>query len=95
MTTVSGRSASTMNSEPKAIEVELKFLFSKENKEKVLALGAELLQKKRIHDVYYDTEDYQLTLNDRWLRLRDNRWELKCPPAESVSNFGNCSRQYA
>jgi hypothetical protein len=33
----------------------------------------------RIVDRYFDTEDFVLTTQDHWLRLRDSRWELKQP----------------
>ncbi|EKE16534.1 MAG: hypothetical protein ACD_11C00004G0032 [uncultured bacterium] len=60
------------------IEVEKKFLFSKKQirdiSEKFKFFGEET-----IVDVYYDTEKYNLTKNDIWLRNRNGDFQLKIP----------------
>ncbi|MBI5794487.1 CYTH domain-containing protein [Candidatus Uhrbacteria bacterium] len=58
------------------IEVEKKFRLDKRQEEQ-LTKDAEFLGSKMNEDVYWDTEDYQLTCQDHWLRLRNSRWELK------------------
>jgi len=60
------------------IEVEKKFTLTVED-EKRLIDGAEFIGEKIFTDVYYDTADYSLTSNDKWLRSRAGRWELKLP----------------
>ncbi|NQV89313.1 MAG: CYTH domain-containing protein [Parcubacteria group bacterium] len=58
------------------IEVEQKFLLNPEQEEKLLK-GATFDYEKTNIDTYYDTEDYTLGLESLWLRLRNDRWELK------------------
>ena len=58
------------------IEVEKKFILLKDQ-EKFLVDGAEFLGEKIFTDVYYDTEDFSLTRNDKWLRARENKFEFK------------------
>lgn len=58
------------------IEIEKKFLLSKEAEQRLLA-GAEFLGEKMFTDRYYDTDVFDLTISDRWLRARDDRFELK------------------
>ncbi len=65
---------------PSAIEVERKFCLNEGSEEKLLALGGKLVKESQFTDVYYDTDDYTLTLSDHWLRRRDHTWQLKCPP---------------
>ena len=60
------------------IEVEKKFLLNMEQ-EKQLLEGAEFLTEKVFTDIYYDDANYSLTANDKWLRQRGNKWELKLP----------------
>ena len=60
------------------IEVEKKFILSNKNKE-YLIKDAEFLGEKVFMDIYYDTNDFLLTSNDRWLRSREGRFELKVP----------------
>ena len=58
------------------IEVEKKFRLQPGDEERLVA-GAEHVSEKMMVDVYYDLPDYALTKKDRWLRCRDDRWELK------------------
>ncbi|MBD3250896.1 CYTH domain-containing protein [Candidatus Uhrbacteria bacterium] len=60
------------------IEVEKKFMLSPEQQQRLLK-GAEYLNQKTQHDIYYDTPDYLLTMQDKWLRKRNDHWELKHP----------------
>jgi len=58
------------------LEVEAKFTFTPEQKQRLIA-GAKFLKHHTYHDVYYDTVDYRLTLQDWWLRNRNGTWEIK------------------
>ncbi len=58
------------------IEVEKKFLLSKEQKKRLIE-GAEFVGEKVFTDVYYDTADFAMTTNDKWLRERSGKYELK------------------
>lgn len=60
------------------IEIEKKFRITKEQEE-ALTQGAEFLGEKVFTDTYFDTSDWSLTLADKWLRLRDDQYELKTP----------------
>lgn len=60
------------------IEVEKKFLLNKEQ-EKKLITEAEFIGEKVFTDVYYDNADFALTTNDKWLRSRSGKFELKLP----------------
>lgn len=61
-----------------AIEVEKKFILSEEDIQRIIQ-GAQFLGEKSFTDTYFDTADYSLTKADKWLRLRDDRFELKLP----------------
>lgn len=58
------------------IEVEKKFLFDETAKNRLLD-GAEFIKEKTFTDIYFDTTDYNLTSQDKWLRTRDGKFELK------------------
>ena len=58
------------------IEVEKKFILDKESEKRLLD-GAEFLVEKVFTDIYYDTENFDLTKDDKWLRQRAGKWELK------------------
>lgn len=60
------------------IEVEKKFSLLPDDVQR-LTSGAVFIAEKTIVDTYYDTPSYSLTTKDTWLRLRDQRWELKLP----------------
>lgn len=60
------------------IEVEKKFLLSDQDKEQLIE-DAEFLNERTFTDVYYDTADFTLTSQDKWLRSREGRFELKLP----------------
>lgn len=58
------------------IEVEKKFRLE-DGQEEALIEGAEFVSEAQFRDVYFDTEAYELTTQDMWLRRRDDRFELK------------------
>lgn len=60
------------------IEVEIKF---NPTQEQINALikNANFISEEIINDVYYDSEKYELTLKDFWLRTRNNKFMLKTP----------------
>lgn len=60
------------------IEVEKKFVANEENIQR-LTTNAVFLGEKVFTDIYYDTEDFNLTRQDKWLRSRENKFELKLP----------------
>lgn len=43
--------------------------------------SAVCIGQQQIHDQYFDTPEFHLTLRDMWLRKRKGCWELKCPTA--------------
>lgn len=67
------------------IEVEKKFLLTKDQEKKLIE-GAEFIGEKVFTDIYYDTQDYQLTANDKWLRQRAGKWELKVSFNKDAAN---------
>ncbi len=58
------------------IEIEKKFHPSEEQLARLLE-GAEHKGEKISKDTYYDTAEYTLTTKDRWLRKRNDDFELK------------------
>lgn len=60
------------------IEVEKKFILSKQDKER-LVKDSQFLNERVFTDIYYDTEFFSLTSKDKWLRSRDGKFELKLP----------------
>lgn len=60
------------------IEVERKFKLTPELAEKLIA-GAKFFKEIIMHDTYYDDANYSLSTSDRWLRRRNDSWELKIP----------------
>lgn len=60
------------------IEVEKKLSLSQPDIDRITQ-GAEFLGEKVITDTYFDKSDFKLTKADRWLRLRDGKFELKLP----------------
>ncbi len=75
------------------VEVEKKFILTPEQKE-VLLDGAEKLGGTTIEDTYFDTEDYQLTLNDMWFRRREDEYELKAPIAAGSGSHEGTNRYH-
>lgn len=57
-------------------EVEKKVILTKSQLEKIQA-KADLLEKQEIKDVYFDDHVYTLTRSNKWLRKRQNQFELK------------------
>lgn len=72
------------------IEVEKKFKLNDEEKQRLIQ-GAEFLNEKAFVDIYYDTADFSLTSKDKWLRSRDDKFELKISLRQAV---GRVADQY-
>jgi adenylate cyclase class IV len=70
------------------IEVEKKFILNEQDKER-LTKDAEFLNERVFTDIYYDTEIFSLTTNDKWLRSREGRFELKLPLHEGVDRLAD------
>lgn len=60
------------------IEVEKKFVLNEQDKERLIK-DAQFLNERIFTDIYYDTKSFTLTSNDKWLRSREGRFELKLP----------------
>ena len=60
------------------IEVEKKFNLTEEEIARLIS-GATFVKELVIHDTYFDTDDYRLTLKDMWLRNREGKFEMKVP----------------
>lgn len=65
------------------IEVEIKFKLSEEQK-KALLENATFVSKDVIHDVYYDSTNYELTTKNFWLRKRNGNFMLKTPATQTL-----------
>src|SRR3989338_5616735 len=74
------------------IEVEQKFLLQDGDAER-LKNDAVFVSERVMDDAYYDTADCALGRRDVWLRLRDERFELKVP-LHGHSNDGIAMQQY-
>jgi len=70
------------------IEAEKKFILNEQDKER-LTKNAEFLNERVFTDIYYDTEFFSLTSNDRWLRSREGRFELKISLHEGVERLAD------
>lgn len=46
---------------------------------KLFAHSTVCVGHREFHDQYFDTTNFDLTLQDFWLRKRKGCWELKCP----------------
>lgn len=64
------------------IEVEIKFKLFEEQKKQLLA-EATFVSEDLIHDVYYDSSNYELTTKDFWLRKRNGNFMLKTPATQT------------
>jgi len=70
------------------IEVEKKFILNEQDKER-LTKEAQFLNERVFTDTYYDTEIFSLTANDKWLRSREGRFELKLPLHEGADRLAD------
>jgi len=60
------------------IEVEKKFLLNTKQISKLVEL-ASFIREVTFTDTYFDTKKYDFTLQDQWLRLRNDKYQLKVP----------------
>ncbi|XP_028290645.1 thiamine-triphosphatase isoform X2 [Gouania willdenowi] len=67
------------------VEVERKFVCTADTMKALESMGV-CVGQRRFHDQYYDTQKFDLTLKDMWLRKRKGCWELKCPTAKEASS---------
>ena len=70
------------------IEVEKKFIFNEQEKER-LTRDARFLNERVFTDIYYDTEIFSLTSKDTWLRSREDKFELKLPLHDGVERLAD------
>lgn len=70
------------------IEVEKKIILNEQDKER-LTKDAEFLNERVFTDIYYDTEIFSLTSNDKWLRSREGKFELKLPLHDGVERLAD------
>lgn len=75
------------------IEVEKKFSLTPEQRAALLD-SSQSLGSTTIEDSYFDTEDYQLTSNDLWLRLREGEYELKAPLSSGSGSYEGTNRYH-
>lgn len=75
------------------IEVERKFGASPAIVEQLKA-NATPSARHELHETYYDSNTYFLTLHDWWLRKRNDRFELKIPLAQYPNSVKNLVRKY-
>ncbi len=61
------------------LEIESKFAITADTEGRVVQAGGTCVKHVSFHDAYFDTDSFQLTLADHWLRRRDGKWELKVP----------------
>lgn len=71
------------------IEVEKKYILEPHHYEALCDKATKIIAKQELRDIYYDNGNYELTLNDWWLRKRNGAWELKIPiKREGCYKFG-------
>jgi adenylate cyclase class IV len=63
-------------------EVEKKFKIPADFTRVLLEQGWKYLKEVHLKDTYFDTECYELTRKNYWLRKRHTKWQLKCPTQE-------------
>jgi len=68
---------------PALLELEKKFAATEGLRPLLHSLAAEPPIVSTFEDSYFDTPDLWLTLQDRWLRLRQGNWELKLPASNT------------
>lgn len=68
------------------IEVEKKFILDDKDKRR-LTKDASFLNERAFTDIYYDTKFFFLTSNNKWLRSRDGKFELKISLNDGISKL--------
>ena len=81
------------HSDSPKLKIERKFSLSP-TRYKELSRTAPEASSKQHQDLYFDTLTYQLSQRDWWLRLRDNRWELKVPARRGADEGVTTSTQF-
>lgn len=76
------------------IEVEKKFTVPPSFDDVLAREGAVLVIEKEFLDSYYDFTDFKLSLQDCWLRKRNNTWELKHRDKHSNSKSTSLDAYY-
>ncbi|XP_031561495.1 thiamine-triphosphatase-like [Actinia tenebrosa] len=76
------------------IEVEKKFTVPPSFEDVLARVGAVLVMEKEFLDSYYDFTDFKLSLQDCWLRERNNSWELKHRDKHSKSRSTTTDSYY-
>jgi len=67
-------------------EFEKKFIFDPKNVDHFLR-NLYFVSEESFTDTYFDTNTYNLTTKDIWLRLRNNQYELKFPLKKTDSSI--------
>jgi adenylate cyclase class IV len=70
------------------IEVEKKFSLRSEDIPGLIA-DSQFISEQTFTDSYLDTPDFLLTLQNKWLRLRDNNFQFKFPSAGYPGQFSD------
>ncbi len=60
------------------IEIEKDFVMNATTEQRI-ALHADSVQELELHDMYFDTKDFDWSLQNIWLRSRNGVFELKTP----------------
>src|SRR3989344_1891057 len=74
------------------IEIERKFILADDDKERIIK-NAEFLHERTFVDTYYDKSDFVLTSQDKWLRCRNGKFELKAPLRQRTRGFADQYRE--
>lgn len=67
-------------------ELERRFILNANIDRLLNKIGGKISQTHYQHDIYFDTITCSLTQNDVWLRMRNNKWELKYGQQNIASN---------
>ncbi len=79
------------------IEIEQKFLLTTKQQEK-LVRDAIFISETQFTDSYFDDDNYSLTTQDKWLRTRNELFELKkgfTPPRQTITQYKELNTEEA